>query len=73
MQALYSRVYKLHFTAKARCRRRTFHEPNLIDGLGTTEERRTNQLSIHGKIWSGKSSTQVRQNLSHYAGNFGRI
>jgi hypothetical protein len=33
--------------AKARCRRRTFHEPNLIDGLGTTEERRTNQLGIY--------------------------
>ena len=31
--------------SKARFRRRTSHVPNLIDELGTAEERRMNQLS----------------------------
>ena len=33
------------FEIKARFRRRTSHVPNLIDELGTAEQRRMNQLS----------------------------
>jgi hypothetical protein len=41
------RPYSLHCFSKykARFRRRTSHVPNLIDELGTAEERRMNQLS----------------------------
>jgi hypothetical protein len=52
---------------EARFRRRTSHVPNLIDELGTAARRATYESIKYGRIWSCKSSTQVRQSLSHYA------
>jgi hypothetical protein len=41
----------------ARFRRRTSHVPNLIDELGTAEERRMNQLSIRQNLERQKFDT----------------
>ena len=47
-------------------RRHTFHVPNLINKLGTLEERHMNRLNM-AEFGAATSSTQVRQSLSHYA------
>jgi hypothetical protein len=55
-------VCSAYCNTKVRFRRRTSHVPNLIDDLGTAEERRMNQLST-----AEFGAAKVRQSLSHYA------